>query len=486
MYNRDQAAAAQLSTYASWYTGGSFLLHARQNDNNKTNNLLLHSLWGHPGHLDYLSSALREKYNEETLHILAVKSNAHNHTYDGIEVGGERVAREIEDTLKDLAAKGQEIKKLSMVGYSLGGLVGRYAIGLLDSRGWFDKIEPVNFTAIASPFLGVRTPAKKTHIWNVLGARVLSMSGRQMFLIDSFRDTGKPLLSVLADPNTIFMHALAKFKHRCLYANIVNDRTAVYYTTGLSRIDPFVDTDKFKINYVKGYEPNIVDPDIPLLPLEQTESLESQRRIAKAKKMLRRLPMYALILTVLPFAATLFLVNSGIQSFRSQRRRILHEEKNSAEYKVPLLVQSVQNAVEDAFESAQGAQEPEYLSGDAKEAAGQADPQSPRLKKIISKRQSEIDNEQGPPQQPDSEREDESSSPSLSKEGKLPEFPTLALSEAQFEMLDALDSVGFRKYGVHIQKDMHSHAAIVVRIQTKRLDEGKVVIRHWLDNEFWI
>lgn len=460
-------------------------IHNKDRKDNSSNNFL-HSLWGHPGHLEYLSSALRDKYDEETLYILAAKSNTKNHTYDGIEVGGERVAREVEDTLKDLESKGQEIKKLSVVGYSLGGLIARYAIGLLDSRGWFDKIEPVNFTAIASPFLGVQKPAKNFHLFNMVGARVLSMSGRQLFMVDTFRDTGKPLLSVLADRDTIFMHALAKFNHRCLYANIVNDRTAVYYTTGLSRIDPFVDIDKLKINYVEGYEPNVVDPDVPIMPLEQAESHELQRRIAKAKRILSGLPMYALLITVLPFAATVFLINSGIQSFRSQRRRILHDKGDSAEYKVPLLVRSVQHAVEDAIENVQGAQEPEYLTGGAKEAAGQADPQSPHLQKMISRRQSEVDNGSGYPQQPDSEGEDISSSSSFPKEGKLPEFPTLALTPAQFEILDALDSIGFRKYGVHIHKDMHSHAAIVVRIQTKRFDEGKVVIKHWLENEFRI
>lgn len=402
-------------------------------------------------------------------------------------MGGERVAREIEETLEGLAAKGQEIKKLSILGYSLGGLLARYAIGLLDSRGWFNKIQPVNFTAIASPFLGVRSPSKSLHVWNVVGARLLSMSGRQLFMIDTFRDTGKPLLSVLATPGTIFMHALAKFKHRSLYANIVNDRTAVYYTTGLSRINPFVDIEKIRINYAKGYEPNILDPDIPLLPLEETEPPKLQQRIAKkTKKILSKLPMYALVFTLLPLAATLFLVNSGIQSVRSQNRRTLHEKGNSAEYKVPLLVQNVQHAVEDALENAQGNQEQEYLAGGMKEAAGQADQQSLRLEKIISKKQSAMGNGQESPQQPGSDLEDGSSSSFLPKDGKLPEFPTLALTPAQFEMLDNLDAVGFHKYGVHIHKDMHSHAAIVVRIQRSRFDEGKVVIKHWLDNEFEI
>lgn len=78
------------------------------------------------------------------------------------------------------------------------------------------------------------------------------MSGRQLFTIDSFRGTGRPLLSVLADRDSIFIRALSKFKNRVLYTNIVNDRSAVYYTTGVSRIDPFTKPDAVKINYLKG------------------------------------------------------------------------------------------------------------------------------------------------------------------------------------------------------------------------------------------
>jgi len=55
-------------------------------------------------------------------------------TYDGIEVGAERVAKEIEDMLEELRRDGHKITKFSIVGYSLGGLVARYAIGLLDHR----------------------------------------------------------------------------------------------------------------------------------------------------------------------------------------------------------------------------------------------------------------------------------------------------------------------------------------------------------------
>lgn len=100
-------------------------------------------LWGTPVHLANVAKALREKHSEETLNILVAKRNSGSFTYDGIETGGERLCQEIEEELESLAKQGQLIKKISIVGYSLGGLVARYAIGLLDSRGVFDKVEPL-------------------------------------------------------------------------------------------------------------------------------------------------------------------------------------------------------------------------------------------------------------------------------------------------------------------------------------------------------
>jgi dienelactone hydrolase len=58
-------------------------------------------------------------------------------------MGGERVANEIEESIEELARSGTEIKKISVIGYSLGGVIARYAIGLLYSKGLFEKIEPV-------------------------------------------------------------------------------------------------------------------------------------------------------------------------------------------------------------------------------------------------------------------------------------------------------------------------------------------------------
>ena len=101
-------------------------------------------LWGNPNHLEYMANSLRAKHPQETLHILVAKRNSGSFTYDGIELGGERVCQEIEEEIAKLYSEtGQEIKRLSLVGYSLGGLVARYACGLLYSKGFFDKIAPV-------------------------------------------------------------------------------------------------------------------------------------------------------------------------------------------------------------------------------------------------------------------------------------------------------------------------------------------------------
>jgi hypothetical protein len=86
---------------------------------------------------------LRDQFPEDKLHILLPKTNSGNFTYDGIEVGGERVTKEIEEELERLQKKGVNINRISIVGYSLGGLVARYAIGILYHKGVFDRIEPV-------------------------------------------------------------------------------------------------------------------------------------------------------------------------------------------------------------------------------------------------------------------------------------------------------------------------------------------------------
>ena len=421
----------------------------------------------------YVASSLRDKHAEDKLHILVAKTNSDTYTYDGIDLGAERVTQEIETYISDLEKEGTHIKKLSIVGYSLGGLVARYAIGLLFSNGWFGRLEPVNFTTFASPHLGVRAPVLGVHhrVWNVLGSQTLSASGRQLFTIDIFRNTNRPLLSVLADPDSIFILALSQFKHRVLYANIINDRSAPYYTTCIVTTDPFVNLDQININHLSGYAPVVLDPTNPVSLKSPDAQPPLMTRIAESSHaLLSRVPLFALLAVFIPIGSVVFLINSGVQTVRSQKRIRLHEEGKSGiglgNYRIPLMVENARTTMESAFANINAGQRQQYLpSAEHTESPNSVESNKDRNGSATEK------------STPPALRRKSTSSQST-------EFPTLALTPEQFAMVKALDNVGFRKYRVHIQKVRHTHAAIIVRVQKKDFDEGKVVVRHWLDEEF--
>lgn len=414
--------------------------------------VLIHGLWGSPKHLEYLRTTLQAQYAEDTLHILVPKSNADNFTYDGIEVGGERITNEIEQCIRELEQSGSNITKISMVGYSLGGLVARYAVGLLYKGGVFDTISPVNFCTFATPHLGVRAPRKgnMSDFWNYMGARTLSTSGQQMFLMDTFRDSGRPLLGILADPNSIFARGLALFRNKWLYANTTNDRSVPWFTAYASATDPFVDLDAVDVHPLPAQpDPVILDPHKPVskrksrrTPPPNAPWMSEQTRAS--------LPFYLMFFSLMPIAVPTFLLNSVYQTYKSAQRIRLHEGGQAGislkRYRIPLLedAQAVQDKMIERINTAQGE---EYLPTPPPESAT-------------------------------------SSSESLAKPGAAEgsqEFPTLALTEEQFAMIEALDAMGFTKFPVHIQKHRHTHAAIVVRSDRAGFEEGKVVVRHWVE-----
>ena len=409
---------------------------------------------------------MRERHSEDRLHILIPKTNSNNFTYDGIDLGAERVTHEIETYIEDLREAGKHVKRFSIVGYSLGGLVARYVIGLLYSRKCFDNIEPTNFTTFATPHLGVRTPVLGvgSRIWNFLGSSTLSISGRQLFLMDTFRDTGKSLISVLADPDTTFMRALQAFPRRVLYANIVNDRSAPYYTTSISFTDPFRNLDVIDINYLPDYSPNILDPVQPLRRNHHDVERSLLSRLATST-MLSQIPLFALLGVILPIGSVVFLINSGIQSVRSRQRIRLHEEGKAGiglgAYRIPFMVEDARGAVEEAIENVNS--------------------NAPESKETSIHPHTNDYAKEHLPHSPFSSLDSQSKAPN-----QIEGFPKLELTPEQFSMIKELDGVGFKKYRVHIHQVRHSHAAIVVRTGRKGFAEGKVVIRHWLENEFQI
>ncbi|PHH75495.1 hypothetical protein CDD80_2329 [Ophiocordyceps camponoti-rufipedis] len=417
--------------------------------------VLVHGLWGNPGHMKSMAKALRSQYPRDRLCLLIAKRNSGSFTYDGIELGGERVCAEIEEELQNRAGK---IKKLSVVGYSLGGLVSRYAVGLLYAKGLLEHIECMNFATFATPHLGVRSPTKGWHnyIWNYVGARSLSMSGRQLFAIDKFRDTGRPLLSVLADPASIFMRGISKFKRRTLYANVVNDRSAVYYTTSIRKTDPFRNLDKIEPNYVQGYGSVIMDPKVPFkLRPESSASLSSAT--STALQWAKRLPLILMIAVVVPAGTVAFLCNSVIQTVKSSGRIRQHEagqaNVNVEEYRVPVLLKEMRGEMEKAYGALNSSQNQDFLTAEDES----------------------VDDEMGAEERQVMNRE---------RKQSMTAQPTLALTAHQFQMIRALDELRWRKFPVWIHNDQHSHAAMIVRFAKKSFDEGFLVLRHFSRDEF--
>lgn len=428
-----------------------------------------------------VAKALRATHPADKLHILCAKRNSGSFTYDGVELGGERVCLEIQEELAAVECRGGKITKLSLVGYSLGGLVARYAIGLLYAKGILDQLECMTFTAFASPFLGVRTPLHgwANHIWNVLGARTLSTSGRQLFTIDKFRNTGRPLLAVLADRNSIFYKGLAKFRRRTLYCNIVNDRSAVYYTTGITKTDPYKDLTKIRVNYVKGYEDVVLDPVHPVEHIPP-HSWKKDTFSEKTRTWLRRVPFVLALAILIPLGIIAFLINSVIQTVRSAKRIALHEKGeagiNIADYRVPVLINEIREAVEDAYEELNSSQRQQYLGLSDDEGNISDDTAVEVTTSLLNEQEIKAR----------VRRASDRNILRLERKMSQPGQPTLALAPYQFEMISALDSLGWRKYPVWIHRDRHSHAAIIVRTEKEAYREGHVVLKHWLQEEFLI
>lgn len=176
----------------------------------------------------------------------------------------------------------------------------------------------------------------------------------------------------------------------------------------------------------------------------------------------------------IPIGSVIFLINSGIQSFRSSRRISLHENGlagiQTGSYRVPLLIKGVQEAVEDVYGNLNNSQDNEYLAEGSEETT----------------QINGLGSSQGESSQAAGARLSTSSANSEKSPPAEHVFPTLALAPYQFRIIDELDKLGWRKYPIHIHKVGHSHAAIVVRIQKDRYSEGYHIFRHWLDEEFII
>ncbi|KAH7482379.1 hypothetical protein PRIC1_006768 [Phytophthora ramorum] len=155
--------------------------------------VLQHGLLGSKHDFARFVEIFQAQFQSDELYLHAGESNATSffQTYDGVDQGGERLAEEIQQ----LAAKMPKVQKLSMIGHSLGGLYNRYCIGLLLVRGFFDKVEPMNFVTLATPHLGIRRPRRGATnvVFNALMPKIFSRTGAQLTLTDAANEETQKL-----------------------------------------------------------------------------------------------------------------------------------------------------------------------------------------------------------------------------------------------------------------------------------------------------
>ena len=164
-----------------------------------------------------------------------------------------------------------KITKISFIAHSLGGLIQMYAVAYIQKHSprFFNLIEPINFIAMASPFLGLnhenplyvkfaldfglvgrtgqdlgltwRAPTIARNGWGAIVGNLGENAHKHVY--GETQPESKPLLRIL--PTGPAHIALKKFRNRTVYSNVVNDGIVPLRTScllfldwqGLGRVD---------------------------------------------------------------------------------------------------------------------------------------------------------------------------------------------------------------------------------------------------------
>ncbi|KAJ9164016.1 hypothetical protein P3X46_023634 [Hevea brasiliensis] len=181
-------------------------------------------------------------------------------TLDGVDVMGERLAEEVLQVIQ----RKPNLRKISFIAHSVGGLVARYAIGRLyrlpqkenledsaadaheeDLKATIGGLEAINFITVATPHLGSRWNKQVPFLFGVTAFEkaaglvihwIFKRTGRHLFLTDD--DEGQPpLLKRMIEDygGCFFMSALCTFKRRVVYSNVGYDHIVGWRTSSIRR-----------------------------------------------------------------------------------------------------------------------------------------------------------------------------------------------------------------------------------------------------------
>lgn len=439
------------------------------------------------------------------------------------------------DQINSLNKEGR-ITKFSIVGYSLGGLMSRYAIGILYHQNYFQTIKPLNFITFCTPHVGVLTPGSNisVKIFNNLVPALISLSGKQMFLKDHSGKQG-PLLVLMASPNSVFYKALESFKYRSLYANAINDKRTSWWTSGISLVDPFVNIDEnsslndLSYNYIKGYNPIVLDSSAEIIfsnkKIEQ--DLPEQITVHPSNFWERKWRWVVVAFNLLFFAPlwVLWFILSGVmESVKSHRRINTTFRENSGMFNTltEFISEEQTQFVFDQSDVEDDDDEYGYITpaesirsfdmnfdhhNFEKSLHDQADTLMESIWDAMTSKdemefakyaQYNIKHYQKDESGVLTEEEDgtevfKATIDALSYFDKDSDYYKidvlspfiLRLNDQQLEIIKHLNELSWRKFPLLIRNTKSTHSAAIVRdIKDEALAEGKVAIKHWLEHVF--
>ncbi|KAJ3224809.1 hypothetical protein HDU81_008333 [Chytriomyces hyalinus] len=228
--------------------------------------VLHHGLWGNPDHLTYLTEKITAKAADvgESVEVMNIAANTGTFSYGGVDGCGAKAVHLVCERLADTHQP--PVTHISFVGYSLGGLILRYAIGVLYAHGVFQlegdensplitptdlpfkQVIPVNFVTFASPHVGAVRETKSAFntVFHSVGSVIIARSGAQMLLRDRSSFEKRRIVNVMADPRLPFWKGLKAFKRRALYGNLTNDFFVSHRTSTLVDVTPRLEPTQIK------------------------------------------------------------------------------------------------------------------------------------------------------------------------------------------------------------------------------------------------
>lgn len=437
--------------------------------------VLIHGLWGSATHMAAVKEVLDSTYGVKTggdMVAYATQSNHGTLTYDGVRVCARRCYLEIREVIRRYAEdEGVTFDRISILGYSLGGLIARYLAGILLDEGFFDTVKPVLFSTIATPHLGSKfhRTDKRWFSWmNSIGGTYLGSTGRDLFLKD-------PTIAQMSDPTSSAYKALELFDSKVLLANCRNDRTVHFPTAFITAANPFANLRWLDLNFHKVQLP---EPVVDRYGWSHSPRIIDFKRTTKRsfpfpvyhEHIRQKLVFWTFAATVGPLAITAVLIASMFFTNNSNNRvgKFLKEGDDA------LMAEILESIKMDTFDEEWMNEKVEVETGDM----AAAEMTETAVEDVFL---GEDLNNSDEPQEAKTEviglDEAMEAAKHTAEKGLLPSWtPTAPFSDEVLSMIENMNKLGWEKYAVYITV-IHSHAAIVARRGLTQQGQGAAALK---------